>query len=129
MKFNQPLYRYGNVLEGVELCFHKGLVTRAYATKGNNVLQQMLKSTNANKIGEYYLTRTHDFHASPHPMAETLYDENIGGPFGNTHLAIRSAYRDCYRGDQKNITKAQWKKMGFNDSPEHTDIISTRIGQ
>ncbi len=124
VKFNQPLYRYGNVLEGVELCFHKGLVTRAYATKGNNVLQQMLKSTNANKIGEYSLTDSR-LSRITHPMAETLYDENIGGPFGNTHLAIGSAYRDCYRGDQKNITKAQWKKMGFNDSPEHTDIIST----
>ena len=28
-----------------------------------------------------------------HFMAETLYDENIGGPQGNTHVAIGMAYR------------------------------------
>ncbi len=124
IKFNQPLYRYGNVLEGIELEFHKGLVSKAHARKGNHVLQQMLKSENANKIGEYSLT---DSRLSPitHPMAETLYDENIGGRYGNTHLAIGEAYRDCFRGDQTNVTKAQWKKMGYNKSPEHTDIIST----
>ena len=124
IKFNQPLYRYGNVLEGVELEFHKGLVTRAHATKGNNVLQQMLKSKNADKIGEYSLTDAR-LSRITHPMAETLYDENIGGTFGNTHLAIGMAYRDCYRHPQKGVTKAQWNKMGYNDSSEHTDIIST----
>lgn len=124
IKFNQPLYRYGNVLEGVELEFHKGLVTRAHATKGDNVLQQMLKSENANKIGEFSLTDAR-LSRITHPMAETLYDENIGGKFGNTHIAIGMAYRDCFRGDQKGVTKAQWKKMGYNDSAEHTDIIST----
>ena len=124
IKFNQPLFRYGNVLEGIELEFHNGLVTRAHATKGNNVLQQMLERKNADKIGEYSLTDAR-LSRITHPMAETLYDENIGGTYGNTHLAIGMAYRDCYRGVQKVVTKAQWKKMGYNDAPEHTDIIST----
>jgi aminopeptidase len=124
IQFNQPLYRYGNVLEGVRLEFSNGLVTKAQATKGNNLLQQMLKSENANKIGEYSLTDSR-LSRITHPMAETLYDENIGGEFGNTHLAIGMAYRDCYRGDQTKVTKDQWAAMGYNDSPEHTDIIST----
>lgn len=124
IKFNQPLYRYGSVVEGIELAFHNGLVTKARAKKGNQLLQQMLKSENANKIGEYSLTDSR-LSRITHPMAETLYDENIGGRFGNTHLAIGMAYRDCFRGEQKTVTKPQWKKMGFNDSPEHTDIIST----
>ncbi len=58
-------------------------------------------------------------------MAETLYDENIGGQFGNTHLAVGMAYKDCYRGDASKLTKRDWKKRGFNNSPEHTDIVST----
>jgi aminopeptidase len=58
-------------------------------------------------------------------MAETLFDENIGGPFGNTHLAIGQAYKDGYRGDASKITPEQWEEMGFNESPEHTDMIST----
>lgn len=58
-------------------------------------------------------------------MAETLFDENIGGPFGNTHMAIGMAYQDCYRGDAAKLSKKEWKDRGFNDSAEHTDIVST----
>lgn len=124
IRFNQPLFRYGNILEDIELRFEKGLVVQSSAKKGEKLLKEMLKSPNADKIGEFSLT---DKRLSPitHFMAETLYDENMGGPQGNTHLAIGSAYRDCFRGDQSQVKKSEWKKMGFNDSPEHTDIIST----
>jgi aminopeptidase len=124
VKFNQPLYRYGNIISDVYLKFEKGLVVEAKAKKGQKVLDEMLKTENANKIGEYSLTDKRMSRIT-HVMAETLYDENIGGPFGNTHLAIGMAYKDCYRGDQTKVTKKQWQKMGFNDSAEHTDIIST----
>lgn len=124
IQFNQPLYRYGTILEGVELTFAKGKVTKATATKGQSVLEEMLKTENANKIGEFSLTDAR-FSRITHPMAETLFDENVGGEFGNTHIAIGMAYKDCFRGDESKVTKAAWKKMGFNDSMEHTDIIST----
>lgn len=122
--FNQPLYRYGNVLRDITLKFENGVVTEAKARVGNKLLQQMLKSTNANKIGEYSLTDKRMSRIT-HVMAETLFDENIGGPFGNTHLAIGMAYKDCYRGEAGKLTKAEWEELGYNDSPEHTDIIST----
>lgn len=124
IKFNQPVYRYGNIISGIKLEFQNGKVTRAIAQKGQPLLDTMLKSKNANKLGEFSLT---DNRLSPitHFMAETLYDENMGGPNGNTHIAIGSAYRDCYRGNQALVKKSEWKKMGFNDSPEHTDIVST----
>lgn len=124
INFNQPVYRYGNKLDGVRLEFKKGVVSRAFASEGNALLQQMLKSKNANKVGEFSLTDS-KMSRITHPMAETLYDENIGGPFGNTHLAIGSAYHDCYRGQVAQVTKKEWYKMGYNDSPEHTDIVST----
>lgn len=122
--FNQPLFRYGNILEDVELTFANGLITSASAKKGNALLQAMIKSPNANKIGEFSLTDKR-LSRITHFMAETLYDENIGGPQGNTHLAIGMAYRDCLRGDRTKLTPKQWEELGFNDSPEHTDIIST----
>jgi aminopeptidase len=122
--FNQPLYRYGNVVKGIRLEFHKGLITKAHAEVGNSLLQGMLKTENANKLGEYSLTDKR-FSRISHVMAETLFDENIGGPFGNTHVAIGMSYRDCYVGDSTKITKAGWKRMGYNDSAEHTDMIST----
>jgi aminopeptidase len=84
----------------------------------------MLQSPNANKIGEFSLTDNR-LSRITHPMAETLYDENIGGPFGNTHLAIGMAYKDCYRGNPAIVKPEEWEAMGYNDSPEHTDIIST----
>lgn len=58
-------------------------------------------------------------------MGETLFDENIGGRFGNTHLALGNAYKESYPGDIPRVTKIEWLKMGYNDSPVHTDIIST----
>lgn len=124
IKFNQPLYRYGNVISNVHLRFEKGLVVEAKAEEGNDFLQQMLKSPNADKAGEYSLTDKRMSRIT-HVMAETLFDENIGGPFGNTHLALGKAYKDCYRGDKSTVTKQEWEEMGYNDSAEHTDIIST----
>lgn len=58
-------------------------------------------------------------------MGETLFDENTGGKYGNTHIALGHAYKDSYPGDLAKVKKEQWEKMGFNDSPIHTDIIST----
>ena len=58
-------------------------------------------------------------------MAETLFDENIGGPFGNTHIAVGMAYKDCYKGDASKVKDKEWKEMGYNNSSVHTDIVST----
>lgn len=124
IEFNQPVYRYGKVMRNVRLEFAHGLVTKARAEEGNDLLQEMLKTENANKIGEFSLTDKRMSRIT-HPMAETLFDENIGGPFGNSHLAVGMSYQDCFRGDASQLTKKDWAERGFNDSAEHTDIVST----
>lgn len=124
MKFNQPVYRYGNLIKDIYLEFKKGIVVKAEAKTGNKLLQAMLKSPNADKIGEFSLTDSRMSRIT-HVMAEILFDENIAGPYGNTHVAIGMAYKDCYQGDGKKLTAEDWKKLGFNDSAEHTDFIST----
>jgi aminopeptidase len=58
-------------------------------------------------------------------MGETLFDENVGGPHGNTHIALGSAYHDCYAGDPSKVSKKTWAKLGYNDSSVHTDVVST----
>ncbi|MEK7513647.1 MAG: aminopeptidase [Patescibacteria group bacterium] len=121
---NQPLYRYGNLVKDIRLEFKAGQVIKAQAKIGNSLLQQMLKSPNADKLGEFSLTDKRMSRIT-HVMAETLFDENISGPFGNTHIAIGRAYKDCFRGDARKMTAKDWANHGFNDSPEHTDIIST----
>jgi aminopeptidase len=124
VRFNQPVYRYGAVIEDVFMRFNKGLVVEAKAKKGQTLLDEMLKTENANKLGEFSLTDSRMSRIT-HPMAETLYDENVGGKYGNMHLAIGMAYRDCYRGDPGHVSKSEWRAMGYNDSAEHTDIVST----
>ncbi len=124
ISFNQPLYRYGNVIENVRLRFEKGLVVEATASKNENLLKEMIASENANKIGEYSLTDGRHSRITK-VMGETLFDENIGGPEGNTHLAVGSAYQDSYPGDASTVTEQQWKDWGYNQSAVHTDIVST----
>jgi aminopeptidase len=124
IRFNQPLYRYGNLIEGIELRFAKGKVVWASATKNETVLKEMIATKNADKIGEFSLTdRRHS--RITRFMAETLFDENMGGPEGNTHIALGSSFHECYAGDPKKVTTAGWKKLGYNDSSVHTDIVST----
>ena len=124
IRFNQPLYRYGNLVEGIELHFASGRVTKATATRNERLLTEMIATENADKIGEYSLTDAR-FSRITKFMAETLYDENVGGPYGNTHIAVGKSYHDCYDGDPSTVSKERWAELGFNDSPVHTDIVST----
>lgn len=124
IKFNQPLYHYGSLIKGIELEFKDGLVVSCKATDNEQLLKDMIAAKDADKIGEFSLTDKR-FSRIEKFMANTLFDENIGGEFGNTHIAVGNAYHDSYRGDVSSVTDAQWKEMGFNESIVHTDIIST----
>lgn len=125
IRFNQPLYYFGPKVEGIELHFKNGRVVKSSATKNQDLLKKMLATDKgAAQIGEFSLTdkrlsRINKF------MAETLFDENIGGPHGNTHLAVGRSYHDTYSGDKSKITKAVAKRLGYNDSAIHVDMIST----
>lgn len=124
IRFNEPLYRYGNIIRDIYLKVEHGIITKAKAKTGDKFLQVMLETKNANKFGEFSMTDKRMSRIT-HPMAETLFDENIGGRFGNSHLAIGMAYKDCYRGNPNTVEANQWKAMGFNDSAEHTDMMTT----
>lgn len=124
IKFNQPLYRYGNLIEGIRLEFKKGRVVKATAKKNQSVLREMIKVQNADMVGEFSLTDRRLSRITKF-MANTLFDENMGGRYGNTHIALGKSYTDAYTGNQARVTKAGWNKLGFNNSAVHTDIIST----
>ena len=124
IRFNQPLYRYGNLIEGVELEFKDGKVVKSKAKKNEKVLKEMIATEHADKVGEFSLTDKR-FSRITKFMAETLFDENMGGPQGNTHIALGSAYHDCFDGNPGDIQKEEWDTLGFNDSSVHTDIVST----
>jgi aminopeptidase len=124
IRFNQPLYRYGNKITGIQLWFKDGVVVKSSATTNEKFLRQMIATPGANKIGEYSLTDSRHSRITKF-MAETLFDENMGGPQGNTHLALGMAYKDTHIGDISEISQEAFDELGFNDSSVHTDIIST----
>jgi aminopeptidase len=124
IRFNQPLYRYGQLITDIWLRFARGKVVEFKAKKGKQLLAEMLKRPNADKVGEFSLTDRR-FSKITKFMANTLYDENIGGRWGNTHIALGMSYKDAYVGDKSRLTKAKMRQLGFNDSGEHCDIIST----
>jgi aminopeptidase len=125
IRFNQPLYYSGKRITGVSLTFKNGVVTASSATENEDALKEMIAQENADKVGEFSLTdRRHS--RITRFMATTLYDENMGGAFGNTHIALGNAYKDTFSGDMSKVTDEEWQQMGYNSCPKvHTDIIST----
>lgn len=124
VRFSQPLYSYGNIVSGIELEFKNGKVVKSKAKKGEEVLKRMIETKNADKVGEFSLTDSR-FSKITKFMADTLYDENAGGHYGNFHIALGNAYQDSYDGDSSKLSKKDWARLGFNDSSIHTDIVST----
>ncbi|MGA3150214.1 MAG: aminopeptidase [Candidatus Saccharimonadales bacterium] len=125
IRFNQPLYYYGPRVQDIELTFKVGRVVRATASKNQKLLREMLATDDgASQIGEFSLTDRRLSHITKF-MAETLFDENMGGRFGNTHLAVGKSYHDTFDGDTKKMTPSLSKKLGYNESAIHVDMIST----
>src|SRR5215203_1724030 len=125
INFNQPLYYSGKRISSVSLRFDNGLVTASSATENEGALKEMIAQENADKVGEFSLTDRRHSRITKF-MATTLFDENMGGAFGNTHIALGNAYKDTFTGDMSTVTEEQWADMGYNSCPKvHTDIVST----
>ncbi len=123
--FNQPLYYSGKRISDVSLRFENGLVVESSAMENEDALREMIAQENADKVGEFSLTDKRHSRITKF-MATTLFDENMGGAYGNTHIALGNAYKDTYPGDMATVTDEQWTEMGYNSCPKvHTDIIST----
>lgn len=122
---NQPSYRSGNYVEGVQLTFKKGKAVNISAKTGELfVKKQLSMDKGANKVGEFSLTDKR-FSKIDRFMANTLFDENYGGKFGNCHIAVGSSYSDTYNGNPKDLSKELKEKLGFNDSALHWDLVNT----
>ncbi|MGN6211897.1 aminopeptidase [Parafilimonas sp.] len=125
IRFNQPLYYSGKRIAGVSLKFKAGVVVESSATENEDALKEMIAQENADKVGEFSLTDKRHSRITKF-MATTLFDENMGGEYGNTHIALGNAYKDTYPGDMMKISEEEWAAMGYNSCPKvHTDIIST----
>lgn len=86
--------------------------------------KQIAIDTGACRVGEFSLTDKR-FSRIDRFMANTLFDENFGGEYGNCHIALGSSYADNYSGNQTELTPKLKKALGFNDSALHWDLVNT----
>ncbi|MBP7735577.1 MAG: aminopeptidase [Spirochaetes bacterium] len=122
---NLPSYRSGNLVKGVRLEFRNGSVVKARASQGEAFLRKMISmDRGASRVGEFSLTDRR-FSRIDRFMADTLFDENFGGPSGNCHIAIGNSYSDTFTGNPAALTAAAKKKLGYNDSALHWDLVNT----
>ncbi|MBW2108323.1 MAG: aminopeptidase [Deltaproteobacteria bacterium] len=122
---DQPSFRNGNDVREVRLTFKKGKLIRIEAKKGRDFIRkQLAMDPGASRVGEFSLTDRR-FSRINKFMANTLFDENFGGRFGNCHIAMGASYSDTYDGNPKALTAARKKALGFNDSALHWDLVNT----
>ena len=121
---NVPSFMGGQQVRDMRFVFKKGEVVECSAQQGEEYLRrQTMIDAGAKRIGELSFT---DKRFSPirKYMADTLYDENVGGTYGNCHIAIGKSYLDTY-GGKKRMTKKLQEELGFNNSIIHWDVINT----
>jgi aminopeptidase len=122
---DQPSYRDGNYVKGIRIEFQKGAAVKINADQGGDFIRkQLTMDKGANKIGEFSLTDKR-FSKINMFMANTLFDENYGGKFGNCHIALGSSYSNTFDGDPAKLNTIRKTKLGFNDSALHWDIVNT----
>lgn len=122
---DQPSFRDGNIITDAHLEFKDGRAMRSKAKTGGGYLKSQLNADEgASYVGEFSLTDKRFSKISAF-MANTLYDENFGGHYGNCHIAVGSAYLNAYAGDCATLNSADIKALGFNSSSIHWDLINT----
>ena len=113
----KPLSYQGTLIDNIKVTFKEGKIIEAHASKGEEVLQKVLKSDEgASRIGEVALVP----HSSPISQSgiifyNTLFDENAA-----SHIALGQCYSKCFKGDL-DLSKEEITKRGGNSSMIHID--------
>jgi len=113
----KPLSYQGTLIDEIEVQFKDGQITEAKASKGEEVLQKVLKSDEgANRLGEVALVPD----SSPISQSgiifyNTLFDENAA-----SHIALGQCYTKCFK-SEKDLSSAEIKSRGGNSSMIHID--------
>ncbi len=116
---SKPLNYNGNLIEGICLELKKGKVVKASATKGQEVLEQLLAmDEGASHLGEAALVPYNSpISNSGILFYNTLFDENAA-----CHLALGKAYPTCIQGGEK-MNSVELAQHGVNDSLIHEDFM------
>lgn len=123
---DQPSLRWGRLIADVRLEFHGGVAVNAQAGRGGQFLSGRLYSDGgARRVGEFSLTDRR-FSRVERFMAHTLLDENLGGEYGNCHIALGGASAASFSGPPQELTPEREAELGFNASAMHWDLVNTR---
>lgn len=116
---SKPLNYNGNLIEGICLELKDGKVAKASATKGQEVLEQLLAmDEGASHLGEAALVPYNSpISNSGILFYNTLFDENAA-----CHLALGKAYPTCIQGGEK-MNSVELAQHGVNDSLIHEDFM------
>jgi len=113
----KPLAHQGNVIEDIAVRFEAGRIVEATASKGEDILRQLLDTDDgSNRIGEVALVP----HSSPISQSgvlfyNTLFDENA-----SCHIALGQCYADTIAGGSE-LSPEEIKQKGGNQSIIHVD--------
>jgi aminopeptidase len=113
----KPLSHNGTMIEGIQVRFEQGRIVDARATRGQQVLQDLIGTDEgARRLGEVALVP----HSSPIAangliFLNTLFDENAA-----SHIALGQAYSSCLRDGDK-LTPEELAQKGANSSLIHVD--------
>lgn len=89
----KPLSHQGTLIRDIRVRFKNGLIIKATASSGQEVLQRMIDTdAGARRLGEVALVpASSPISASGLLFLNTLFDENAAG-----HIALGQAYRKCF---------------------------------
>ncbi len=122
---DMPSFRDGNMVKNLKIEFKAGRAVKITAAGGQQFTRKLLATDpGAAQLGEFSLTDKR-FSKIDRFMANTLFDENFGGRQGNCHIALGASYSDTFSGNPAELTAARKKRLGFNQSAIHWDIINT----
>ena len=102
IRFTYPGLYMGRDIEDIQLWFKRGKVVKASAVKGEDLLKELLKVENANKLGETAIGTNYGITKFTKSM---LFDEKMGG---TVHMALGRSIPES---------------GGVNKSAVHWDIL------
>ena len=108
IRFTYPGIYYGREIEDIYLEFKEGEVVSLKAEKGEDLLKELLKIENANKLGELAIGTNFGVTQFTKNM---LFDEKIGGTL---HLALGFGFEEC---GSKNKSAIHWDILKDMKSP------------
>jgi aminopeptidase len=125
IRFNNPVFYQSVMIEGIALVFKNGEIVSATADTHEDLLHKIIALPDGNHVGEFSLTDSRLSRITKY-MARNLFVENLGGPQGNTHIALGSGSTHTFTGTGKMKTE-DWEALGFNppSTKVHVDIVST----